>query len=141
MYQKKRDILCGALADAGLTPYVPTGAYYVLADCRKLGCATSREAAYKLLDEVGIAAVAGTSFYRDAIGDTPALLLCQRRCGAHRGRQPSAQALHLAPRLASPRLASPRLRARLSRLQPRLRLSLSLLSDSSCVYTAVHRSR
>lgn len=70
MYQKKRDILCGALADAGLTPYVPTGAYYVLADCRKLGCATSREAAYKLLDEVGIAAIAGTSFYRDAIGDT-----------------------------------------------------------------------
>lgn len=70
MYQKKRDILCSALADAGLTPYVPTGAYYVLADCRKLGCATSREAAYKLLDEAGIAAIAGTSFYRDPIGET-----------------------------------------------------------------------
>ena len=31
MYQKKRDILCQALEDSGLTPYWPTGAYYVLA--------------------------------------------------------------------------------------------------------------
>ncbi|MBL9006607.1 MAG: aminotransferase class I/II-fold pyridoxal phosphate-dependent enzyme [Myxococcales bacterium] len=70
LYQKKRDILCSALTDAGLSPYVPTGAYYVLADVRKLGCATAREAAYKLLDEAGIAAIAGTSFYRDPIGET-----------------------------------------------------------------------
>jgi len=70
LYQKKRDILCSALIDSGLQPYVPTGAYYVLADVRKLGCTTAREAAYKLLDEAGIAAVAGTSFYRDPIGET-----------------------------------------------------------------------
>lgn len=70
LYQVKRDILCSALTDAGLFPYVPRGAYYVLADARKLACATSREAAYRLLDETGIAAIAGSSFYRSSIGET-----------------------------------------------------------------------
>lgn len=70
LYQRKRDILCSALSDAGLHPYVPAGAYYVLCDVRKLGCETSRAAAYKLLDEVGIAAIAGSSFYRDPVGET-----------------------------------------------------------------------
>ncbi len=70
MYQRKRDILCAALEDAGLRPYWPAGAYYVLADVRKLGCATSRQAAMKLLDEVGIAAISGTSFYQDSVGET-----------------------------------------------------------------------
>lgn len=70
MYQRKRDILCAALEDAGLRPYWPAGAYYVLADVRKLGCATSRQAAMKLLDEVGIAAISGTSFYQDPVGET-----------------------------------------------------------------------
>ncbi|MBL8633063.1 MAG: aminotransferase class I/II-fold pyridoxal phosphate-dependent enzyme [Myxococcales bacterium] len=70
MYQRKRDILCSALTDAGLHPYWPAGAYYVLADVRKLGCATSRQAAMKLLDEVGIAAISGTSFYQDPVGET-----------------------------------------------------------------------
>lgn len=69
-YQKKRDIVCGALADAGLTPYVPAGAYYVLADARRLGCATAREAAFKLLDRTKIASVSGASFYRDPVGET-----------------------------------------------------------------------
>jgi aminotransferase len=70
LYQRKRDILCSALADAGLHPYVPRGAYYVLCDIRRLGCSTSRAAAYKLLDDVGIAAIAGSSFYRDPVGET-----------------------------------------------------------------------
>lgn len=69
-YRKKRDIVCGALAYAGLTPYVPAGAYYVLADARRLGCATGREAAYALLDRAKIAAVSGASFYRDPVGET-----------------------------------------------------------------------
>ena len=31
-YEKKRDLLCSALNEAGLTPSVPDGAYYVLAE-------------------------------------------------------------------------------------------------------------
>jgi aminotransferase len=37
-YQAKRERLCNALADAGLTPCVPQGAYYVLADVSSLFC-------------------------------------------------------------------------------------------------------
>ncbi len=69
-YQVKRDILCDALAEVGLTPYVPAGAYYVLADARRLGCATAREAAHALLAKTGIASVSGASFYRDPVGET-----------------------------------------------------------------------
>jgi aminotransferase len=69
-YQKKRDILCGALAEVGLTPYWPQGAYYVLCDARKLGEPTARAAAMKLLDRVGVASISGASFYRDPIGET-----------------------------------------------------------------------
>lgn len=69
-YQVKRDILCDALDAVGLTPHRPAGAYYVLADARPLGCATAREAAMKLLDRTGIAAVSGASFYRDPVGET-----------------------------------------------------------------------
>lgn len=69
-YQKKRDILCGALVDAGLRPYVPRGAYYVLADIRRLGLPTSKAAAMVLLDKLKIASVPGTSFYRDPVGET-----------------------------------------------------------------------
>lgn len=69
-YAKKRDILCTALADAGLTPYVPRGAYYVLADIRKLGAANAKAAAMTLLERTKIASVPGTSFYRDPVGET-----------------------------------------------------------------------
>lgn len=35
--QDRRDLLCGALADAGLVPVVPQGTYFVLADAAPLG--------------------------------------------------------------------------------------------------------
>jgi len=69
-YQRKRDILCSALADASLTPYVPKGAYYVLADIRKLGAPNAKAAAMLLLEKVKIASVPGTSFYADPVGET-----------------------------------------------------------------------
>lgn len=69
-YARKRQILCSALEDAGLTPYWPRGAYYVLADITKLGAASAKEAAMTLLDRVKIASVPGTSFYADPVGET-----------------------------------------------------------------------
>ncbi len=69
-YAKKRGILCDALDRAGLTPFVPRGAYYVLADVRRLGLPTSRAAAHELLERTGIASVPGTSFYADPVGET-----------------------------------------------------------------------
>jgi aminotransferase len=69
-YAKKRDILCSALADAGLTPHVPEGAYYVLADVRRFGAPTAKAAVMMLLDRAKIASVPGTSFYVDPVGET-----------------------------------------------------------------------
>ncbi|HVY44435.1 MAG TPA: aminotransferase class I/II-fold pyridoxal phosphate-dependent enzyme [Minicystis sp.] len=69
-YAKKRDILCGALADAGLTPHVPHGAYYVLADVRRLGAPTAKDAAMQILERARIASVPGTSFYTGPVGET-----------------------------------------------------------------------
>jgi aminotransferase len=68
-YEAKRDMLCGALTDAGLTPSIPQGAYYVLADVTNLPGATAREKARNLLRQTGVAAVAGTAFFADGRGD------------------------------------------------------------------------
>ncbi len=62
-YQAKRDLICAALTQAGLTPSVPTGAYYVLADVTRIPGADARERAYTLLRETGLAAVAGSAFF------------------------------------------------------------------------------
>lgn len=62
-YARKRDLICNALRDAGLTPSLPQGGYYVLADSTTLPGATSKEKAMHLLRETGVAAVPGDSFY------------------------------------------------------------------------------
>jgi aminotransferase len=68
-YQAKRDALCSALSDAGLTPSIPQGAYYVLADVTKVPGTTAREKARNLLRQTGVAAVAGTAFFADGRGE------------------------------------------------------------------------
>jgi aminotransferase len=68
-YQAKRDLLCGALQDAGFTPSIPRGAYYVLADVSAVPGATAREKARNLLKETGVAAVAGTAFFTGGRGE------------------------------------------------------------------------
>ncbi|HET9753213.1 MAG TPA: pyridoxal phosphate-dependent aminotransferase, partial [Myxococcales bacterium] len=68
-YQRKRDAICSALSAAGLPPIVPQGAYYVLADCSRLGLPTSRDAAMHLLETARVASVPGSAFYRGAEGE------------------------------------------------------------------------
>lgn len=65
-YQKKRDLLCHTLTDVGLTPYVPQGAYYVLADVSMLPGETGREKAMWLLEKTKISTVPGEAFFLDA---------------------------------------------------------------------------
>lgn len=67
-YQKKRDVFCDGLTQAGLTPNVPQGAYYVLADVSALGCADDKAAAMRILEEVGVASVPGSAFFADGGG-------------------------------------------------------------------------
>ena len=62
-YEQKRNVLCQALREASLPPYVPQGAYYVLADASAVPGVTSKEKAMYLLDKTGVAAVPGDAFY------------------------------------------------------------------------------
>jgi aminotransferase len=68
-YQEKRDRFCSVLSSAGLEPYVPQGAYYVLADVSKIAGKTSKERAMNLLSETGVASVPGEAFYHDDAGE------------------------------------------------------------------------
>jgi aminotransferase len=62
-YQAKRDRFCHALAKAGLTPSIPQGAYYVLADVSNLPGNTGKERAMYLLNSTGVAGVPGEAFF------------------------------------------------------------------------------
>lgn len=68
-YRKKREVLCGALDKAGLTPCVPQGAYYVLADVSSLPGDNSKERAMYLLNQTGVASVPGESFFKGQQGE------------------------------------------------------------------------
>lgn len=59
----KRERMCGALERAGMTPFKPAGAYYVLADISRLKGSGSKEKAMRLLEETGVACVPGEAFY------------------------------------------------------------------------------
>ena len=62
-YQQKRDRFCQALAKAGLTPSIPQGAYYVLADTSRLPGTTGKARAMFLLETIGLAGVPGEAFF------------------------------------------------------------------------------
>jgi aminotransferase len=68
-YEAKRDMVCAALLRAGLTPSVPKGAYYILADATLVPGADAKAKARRLLADTGIASVAGSAFFgRNADG-------------------------------------------------------------------------
>ena len=69
MHFQKREIFCGTLKEIGLKPFVPDGAYYVLADIGKIKAKTSKERALIFLAQTGIAGVPGAAFYHDNSGD------------------------------------------------------------------------
>jgi aminotransferase len=62
-YKRKRDRFCQALAKACLTPSIPQGAYYVLADTSRLPGTTGKERAMFLLETIGLAGVPGEAFF------------------------------------------------------------------------------
>lgn len=62
-YRRRRDALVTALRETGLTCTPPEGAYYVMADASVLGAADDFAAARMLVEQAGVAAVPGSSFY------------------------------------------------------------------------------
>ncbi|MBI1987940.1 MAG: aminotransferase class I/II-fold pyridoxal phosphate-dependent enzyme [Nitrospinae bacterium] len=65
IYLAKKDLLWGILTEAGFDPYRPQGAYYILCNLDRFGCENDVEFARYLVQEVGVAAVPGSSFYHE----------------------------------------------------------------------------
>src|SRR6202042_2148867 len=64
-YLVRRDRLLGILADAGFRCFKPRGAYYIMTDISAFGFPDDVTFAKYLVTEIGVAAVPGSSFYRD----------------------------------------------------------------------------
>jgi aminotransferase len=68
-HESKRGRLLHALRDAGMEPAVPAGAYYILARATRLPGKTAAQRARHLLAATGVAAVAGSAFFRPGRGE------------------------------------------------------------------------
>jgi aminotransferase len=68
-HQSKRERIVSALKAAGLEPSVPAGAYYVLANVTRIPGKTAAQKARNLLAATGVAAVAGSAFFRPGRGE------------------------------------------------------------------------
>ena len=64
-YTEKRDIFLCALDDAGLVYTRPEGAYYVMVDISEFGWENDIDFCEAMAREVGVAAVPGSSFFRE----------------------------------------------------------------------------
>lgn len=64
-YLERRDILVTALEEAGFRPPRPEGAYFVLCDVSHLGVRDDRDFCLWMARELGVAAVPGSSFFRE----------------------------------------------------------------------------
>ena len=64
-YVDRRDRLIGILNNVGFDVIIPRGAYYVMCDISKWGYPNDVDFCRYLIEEVGVAAVPGSSFFRN----------------------------------------------------------------------------
>jgi L-glutamine---4-(methylsulfanyl)-2-oxobutanoate aminotransferase len=64
-YAVRRDRMLGILGGAGFKCFKPRGAYYIMTDISAFGFPDDVAFAQYLVKEIGVAAVPGSSFYRD----------------------------------------------------------------------------
>jgi aminotransferase len=64
-YRRRRDRLVPALTAAGFRCFLPRGAYYVMTDISAFGFPDDLAFTHYLISQIGVAAVPGSSFYRD----------------------------------------------------------------------------
>ncbi|HKV77869.1 MAG TPA: aminotransferase class I/II-fold pyridoxal phosphate-dependent enzyme [Candidatus Sulfotelmatobacter sp.] len=64
-YRVRRDQLIPALTSAGFRCFLPRGAYYVMTDISSFGFKDDVSFAKYLVQDIGVACVPGSSFYRD----------------------------------------------------------------------------
>jgi aspartate/methionine/tyrosine aminotransferase len=75
-YQCRRDLLLGALSDAGFHCSIPQGAYYIMADYGAWSSLHDREFTRRLVTDIGIAAVPGSSFFQESEGSCRTIRFC-----------------------------------------------------------------
>jgi len=64
-YRKRRDLLLPVLRQSGFQCFVPRGAYYVMTDVSDFGYENDLAFARHLVEDIGVAVVPGSSFYRN----------------------------------------------------------------------------
>ena len=75
-YRTRRDRLLGILEAAGFVCYAPRGAYYIMTDIAAFGFPDDVAFARHLVTDIGVAAVPGSSFYRDPASGRTKLRFC-----------------------------------------------------------------
>ena len=64
-YQERRDAIVSGLQECGFEASAPDGAYYVMAGIRRFGATDDVKFAKRLIEEVAVATVPGSSFYHE----------------------------------------------------------------------------
>lgn len=67
LYTEKRDLFLGLRRRIGLPFAEPQGAYYVILGISSFGFLTDTEASEWLIRKIGVAGVAGSSFFREPV--------------------------------------------------------------------------
>jgi aminotransferase len=75
-YAERRRLLMESLQQAGLACHAPEGAYYVMADVRPSGFEDGGGLCRTMVEQVGVAAVPGSSFFQDKAQGAPWIRFC-----------------------------------------------------------------
>jgi aspartate/methionine/tyrosine aminotransferase len=75
-YQKRRDFLSQQLEQAGFRCFSPNGAYYIMTDISAFGFADDLSFVRHLIENVGVAAVPGSSFFSDSNAGSALIRFC-----------------------------------------------------------------
>jgi len=75
-YQKRRDILLQQLEQSGFRCYCPRGAYYIITDISGFGFANDVSFVRHMIENVGVAAVPGSSFFSNSEAGSSLIRFC-----------------------------------------------------------------
>jgi len=76
LYRTKRDLMVNLLAEVGFRVYAPHGAYYIMTDIAAMGYDNDVAFARRLIEEIGVATVPGSSFYRNPADGRTKIRFC-----------------------------------------------------------------
>jgi aminotransferase len=75
-YEKRRDVVLDILEGAGFRCYRPRGAYYVITDISSFGFSDDVSFVRHLIEDIGVAAVPGSSFYDNPANGSQQIRFC-----------------------------------------------------------------